>query len=179
MNKTKRLTLSIAALITLCFCLCVTSFAIGYTVYEVKNNTFHTGNIGINLNGGKPIITEDDYLFEPGMTVEKGFFIENNGTWDVYYKLYFSGISGNLGNVLDVTIIDEQGNVLISGKLSELTSENVLPLENELEIGQRQDLKVRFHFPEEEGNESQGGSLQFELSAIAVQTKNNPDKEFD
>ena len=97
----------------------------------------------------------------------------------MYYKLYFSQVSGNLGDVLDVTILNEDGTELLSGKLSALTESNVLALENELAVGQKQDMKVRFHFPEDAGNSAQGGTLTFELSAVAVQTKNNPDKEFE
>ncbi len=179
MNNAKRLSISIATLVVLCVCLCVTSFALGMAVYEVKNNSFQTGGIEIDLNGGKPVITADEFLFEPGMTVEKPFYIQNNGTWAVYYKLYFSQVSGNLGDVLDVTILNEDGEELLSGKLAALTEKNVPALENELAMNERQDLTVRFHFPEGEGNIYQGGSLRFELSAIAVQTKNNPDKEFD
>ncbi len=179
MKGTKRLSISIITLIILCFCLGITSFALGLAVYEVRNNTFQTGGIEIDLNGGKPVITADEFLFEPGMTVEKPFYIQNNGTWAVYYKLYFSGVSGDLGNVLDVTILDESGNMLVFGKMSELTQNSVHALENELAMNERQELTVRFHFPEDAENTYQGNTLTFELSAIAVQTKNNPDKEFD
>ena len=41
------------------------------------------------------------------MTVEKSFYIQNNGTWAVYYKLYFNQVEGNLGHVLHVTILNE------------------------------------------------------------------------
>ncbi len=176
-SKMKRFSVSVAGLIVLCVCLCITSFALGVT-FGVSDNVFKTGAIDINLNDGKPIITEDEFLFEPGMTVEKPFFIENNSTWAVYYKVYFSQVSGSLGDVLEVTILSEDGQELIKGKLSELTQETVSALEDELAVGQRQNLVARFHFPEGEGNASQGESLTFELSAIAVQTKNNPDKEF-
>ncbi len=179
MNNAKRLSVSIAALVFLCLCLCVTSFALGMAVYEVRNNVFQTGGIDIDLNGGQPVITQEEFLFEPGMTVEKPFYIQNNGTWAVYYKLYFSGVSGGLGDVLDVTILNSAGQTLVCGKLSQLTQNSVHALENELAMDERQELTVRFHFPEEGGNEYQGGSVTFELSAIAVQTKNNPDKEFD
>lgn len=178
MNKARKLSVSVITLVLLCLCLCITSFALGMAVYEVKNNSFQTGGIEIDLNGGKPVITADEFLFEPGMTVEKPFYIQNNGTWAVYYKLYFSQVSGNLGDVLDVTILDTNGDELLSGKLSELTEQNVPALEQELDEGVRQEMTIRFHFPEDAGNTCQGGTLTFELSAIAVQTKNNPDKEF-
>ncbi len=175
----KKLTISIVSLVLLCLCLCITSFALGYTVFEIRNNRFQTGGIEIDLNGGKPIITADEFLFEPGMTVEKPFYIQNNGTWAVYYKLYFSEVSGNLGDVLDVTIFNEEGETLLTGKMSSLTEKDVPALEDELAMGERKNLTVQFHFPEEEGNATQGSSLTFQLAAIAVQTKNNPDKEFD
>ncbi len=180
MNSQKRLSISITTLIVLCLCLCVSSFALSYTYFEVRNNSFQTGTIDINLNDGKAIITEkDNYLFEPGMTVEKEFFIENKGSWAVYYKVYFSEVSGALGDVLDVTILTKEGEPLLMGKLADLTRENVLTLEDELEVNERKNMIVRFHFPEEAGNDVQGSGLTFELSAVAVQTKNNPQKEFD
>ncbi len=179
MNKAKRFSISIVSLVLLCLCLCITSFALGITVYEVKNNSFKTGGIDIDLNGGKPIIGEREFLFEPGMTVEKPFYIQNNGTWAVYYKLYFSQVSGSLGDILDVTILNGNGEELLSGKLSALTEKKVPALEDELEMGERKNLTVRFHFPENAGSEYQSDVLTFELSAVAVQTKNNPDKEFD
>ena len=92
MDKKKRLTVSVIVLAVLCCCLAVTSFALAYQVAKLENNSFQTGGIGIDLNGGKPVITADEYLFEPGMTVEKPFYIQNNGTWAVYYKLYFSEV---------------------------------------------------------------------------------------
>ncbi len=176
---TKKLTISLGALVGLCLCLCITSFALGMAVYEVRNNQFQTGGIEIDLNGGMPIITADEFLFEPGMTVEKPFYIQNNGTWSVYYKLYFSQVSGSLGDVLDVTILNRQREELLHGTLSALTKTTVPALEDQLGAGQREDLIVRFHFPEDAVNGVQGGELTFELSAVAVQTKNNPEKEFD
>ncbi len=180
MDNKKRLSVSFTTMIVLCICLCVTSFALGrLSLGEVKENTFATGTIDINLNDGNAIITQDDYLFEPGMTVEKEFFIRNEGTWEVYYTLFFSGVEGELADVLDVTILDSDKQPLMTGKMSDLTRENIPALENELAVGETQTMYVRFYFPENAGNSAQTGSLKFELSAIAVQTKNNPEKEFD
>lgn len=179
MDKKKRLTVSVIVLAILCCCLAVTSFALAYQVAKLENNSFQTGGIGIDLNGGQPVITADEYLFEPGMTVEKPFYIKNNGTWAVYYKLYFSQVSGSLGDVLDVTILDEDDNILLTGKLSELTQETIPAMESTLDSGQRQDLTICFYFPKDSGNTMQGEGLTFELSAVGVQTKNNPGKEFE
>ena len=176
-NKTaKKLTASVAAIIILAVCLCITTFALVYSTVTVDNNLFQTGEIKINLNDGKPIIEEHEYLFEPGMTVEKTFFIENQGTWDVYYKLYFDNVEGGLADVLEVTVKD--GNkTLYSGTPTQL--ENTQAADDLLAVGQRRTLTMYFHFPEAAGSGAQGKDLTFTLCADATQTKNNPQRLFD
>lgn len=179
MNEPKKLNISIATLVVLFLCLCVTAFALAYAMLRVDNNVFETGEIDIDLNGGKPVIEADEFLFEPGMTVEKSFYIKNNGTWAVYYKLYFSNVKGDLGDVLDVTIKNADGNVLLQGKLSKLNRHNVPVAEDELQVGDRRDMTIIFHFPEDAKNTAQSDNVSFALSALAVQTKNNDGKEFE
>ncbi len=174
----KKLTSSVAAIIILAVCLCITTFALVYSTVTVDNNLFQTGEIKINLNDGKPVITEREYLFEPGMTVEKNFFIENQGTWDVYYKLYFDNVEGGLADVLDVEIRDGD-TVLLGGKISELTKEQVGAADDILKLKERRELTVSFHFPEEAGNSTQNLYLSFDFKADAVQTKNNPQRLFN
>ncbi|MBQ3611542.1 MAG: hypothetical protein IJA01_04660 [Firmicutes bacterium] len=176
----KKLIINASTLIILCIGLCVASFAAALLLLEVRDNTYQTGGIAIDLNGGEPVITEDEFLFEPGMTVEKEFYIQNNSTWDVYYKLWFTNVSGSLADALEVTVKDADGNILGQGVLSQLTPDNV-PLVNDdtLAIDQKKTMKIIFHFPEEKGNIYQGDRTEFQLNAISVQTKNNPDKEYE
>ncbi len=179
MSKARKLIPGMVTLVFLCLCLGITGFALGTVWQTVEDNSFQTGGIEIDLNGGQALLTQEEFLFEPGMTVEKPFYIQNNGTWAVYYKLYFTDISGELADVLEVTVLDQTGKVLLSGRLSTLTKEKLLAFDEVLEADQRRELIARFHFPEEEGNTYQNRNVQFALSATAVQTKNNPDKEFD
>ena len=65
----KKLTGGIVAIVILALCLCITTFALVYASVSVNNNIFHTGEVKINLNNGKPVIQEHEFLFEPGMTV--------------------------------------------------------------------------------------------------------------
>lgn len=174
----KKLTGGIVAIIILAICLAVTTFALVYATVSVENNLFHTGEVKINLNDGEPVIREHEFIFEPGMTVIKDFFIENESTWDVYYKIYLDDVSGGLADVLEVTIKD--GNkVLYSGTANELTRQNVIAADDTLKIGQRRNLTVVFHYPESSGNETQNLDLTFTMCAEATQTKNNPNKLFD
>lgn len=178
-NKTaKRLTGGIIAIVALAVCLCITTFALVYASVSVENNLFHTGKVKINLNDGKPVIREHEFIFEPGMTVKKDFFIENDSSWDVYYRIYLENVSGGLKDVLEITVKDGD-RALYSGTASELTQQNVTAADDTLKIGQKRNLTVYFHFPEDKGNETQNRDLTFTMCAEATQTKNNPNRQFD
>ena len=171
MIMSKKLQINVVTLLLLCLGLCITSFAISYTVIKIENNYFKTGVIKINLNDGKAIIDERDPLFEPGMTIEKKFFIKNSGGEPIHYKLNFTGVSGELSKAIVVTILDTTRNELVSGKIYEFETDKELI--GSLSSYEKQDLIAQFHFPENEGNEYKGKSLQFKMAAIAVQTKHN------
>lgn len=178
-NKTlKKLSAGISTIVLLAVCLCVSTFALVYATVSVDSNLFQTGSVKINLNDGKPVIEEREYLFEPGMTVEKKFFLENQSTWDVYYKIYFDNVEGGLADVLLVDILSGE-QVLYSGKMSELSRGGVSAADDVLRLNERRELTLRLHFPKGSGNEAQDLTLAFDIKADAVQTKNNPDKLFD
>ena len=80
--------------------------------------------------------------------------------------------------MLTVTIKDGE-KILYSGTANELTKQNVIAADDTLQIGQRRDLTVMFHYPENQGNDTQNLDLTFTLCAEATQTKNNPNKLFD
>ena len=174
----KKLTGSIIAVIVLALCLCITTFALVWATISVENNLFHTGTVKINLNDGKPVIEEHEFLFEPGMMVKKDFFIENESTWDVYYKLYFDNVNGGLSDVLEITVKDGE-RTLYHGTTAELNRANVGAADDILKINERRELSVYFYFPEESGNSAQNLTLTFDICADAVQTKNNPNRLFD
>ncbi len=179
-NKTKtakRLTASVGIIILLSIYLCITTFALVLSMVSVEDNLFMTGKVRINLNDGKPVIEEHDFLFEPGMTVKKDFFLQNESSCDVYYKLYFGNINGGLADILQMKICNED-KVLFSGTAKELTKENVGAADDILRLNEIKELQIYFYFPEESGNEAQNLFLNFDMSADAVQTKNNPNREF-
>ena len=177
-NKTARkLTGGIITIIILSICLCITTFALIWSTVSQENNFFHTGNVKINLNDGKPIIEEHEFIFEPGMTVKKEFFIENQSTWDVYFKLYFDNADGGLADVLLITVKDGD-KTLYSGTANELNRTAVQAADDTLKIGERRKLNVYFYYPDSSGNETQNKYLTFDLCADTVQTKNNPNKLF-
>lgn len=174
----KKLTAGIVTIVILALCLSLSTFALFYTTVSVQGNVFRTGTIDINLNDSKPVIQEHEFIFEPGATIEKDFFIENDSTWGVYYRLYLDNVNGGLADVLEVTIKDGD-NVLYKGTARELNKKNVIAANDELGVGERRDLTISFYFPKEAGNSTQNLTLSFDICAEAVQTKNNPNKLFD
>lgn len=173
----RRLTASIVTIIVLAAFLCVTSFTLIHATLSTKGNIFSTGEVKINLNGGETIIREDEFLLKSGMNIEKDFYIENLSTCGVWYRLFFENIDGNLGKYLDVKILD--GNtILSSGRLVDLTRDKVSAYDSPLESGEKKNLTISFQLSEDIGNEAMNQFLIFDFGAEAVQTRNNPDKEF-
>lgn len=177
-NTAKKLTRSIIVAVVLAVCLCITSFALVWATVSVDHHLFHTGTVEINLNDGKPVITEHEFLLEPGMTVKKDFFLENRSTWAVYYKLYFTNVAGGLADVLEITVADGD-KTLYHATAAELNRDAVGAADDILGINERRDLTVYFHFPEQASNSAQNLELTFDLCADAVQTKNNPNRTWE
>lgn len=177
-NTSRKLTVSIVIAVILSLSLCITTYALFSATVRVEKNHFKTGIISIDLNGGQPVIEEHEYLFEPGMTVEKDFYISNRSTWAVYYKIYLDNVEGGLADIIEITVLDGD-KVLYTGTARSLTRLNVAAADDLLLIGQRRDLTIQFHYPKGSENTSQNWELKFDLCADAVQEKNNPYRDFD
>ncbi len=179
--KAKGLKLFARSITSIALCVCcvgVSTYALVSSSAEFSGNIFSTGEASINLNDGKEIITKDEFIFEPGATICKDFFIANDGSCDVYYKLYFSELSGGLENIVNVKITCGEA-LVYEGTPSELTRESVSAVDDILAVGDRRDFKISVTFPAASDNQAQNTALSFKLSADATQVKNNTDKEFD
>lgn len=192
-NIQRRLTINLVTIIILAICLCITTFALVSSMW-VRNNTFDTGKVEINLWGeyyeatkdnaepDKRIIDENEFHFEPGMTVVKPAYVTNKSSDSVYCKLYFDKITGDLADILEITIKDGTNpKPLYQGKASNLTGkgDGKYALDTtEIAKGAKKEYTVIFHYPKNEGNSGQGKCLEFTMVAEAVQTKNNPNAEF-
>lgn len=195
-NTEKKFKVGIIIIGLLSMCLIFTSTVLAMSTLPIGDNIFKTGLINIKLGGingdneyyfddNHKLITENEYLFEPGITIEKKFFIENvsgNKGYDVYYKIYFDNIDGELANEIDVSLKDENSVEYFNGKAKDFVEDNVLTAERSLSVLNNHNkhyYTISFHYPEECGNVGQGKALAFDLCARAVQTKNNPNKEFE
>ena len=177
-NTEKRLTGGIILIIVLSICLSVTTGALVYATITIEYNVFFTGIVDINLNEGKPVIDEHEFLFEPGMRVVKDFFLESNSSADVYYRIYFADVTGGLADVLEITVRNGD-KILYQCTAKDFYRENVPAADDVLRPSEIRNLTLEFYFPPEKGNAAQNQMLSFELRADATQTKNNPGKLFD
>ncbi len=166
----EKLIIGIVLVSMLSGCLVLTTLELTHSGISVTDNAFHTGAIHINLNDGSPLIQEHEILFQPGMTVERDFFIENSSTDSVYYRLYFDDLSGELANVLTITIKDGD-DILYCATADQLTRTNAIDTVDVLYAGQRKNLTVLFYFPEDKENSAQNMSLQFTIHAEAIQAQ--------
>ena len=176
-RHSRKVKIGIVLVIVFAILLCVTTFALIYSMISTDSHVFETGYIKINLNGDEPVITEDEIVFEPGMTVVKDFYIENLSSWSVYYKVYFANVKGEFAEDLHVTIAKGK-QILYEGAITELTQDNVKAADDELAIGEKRVLTVTFHFSPRAGNDKQNRTLSFEVGVDATQTKNNSDRLF-
>lgn len=177
----KKLSLNILIIIALFFCLTITSFALVFASVQLENNTIETGYIAISLNGGNQIISDGEFLLEPGMTIKKEFYLQNTSPCDVWYRFYFDKVEGDLKDCLEVTIKDGDA-ILYEGTVSELKksySKSAPEKETALQMNQTKYFEIIFHFPPESGNDYQNAKLTFDFVADAVQTKNNPNRLFN
>ncbi len=169
---------SILVAVLLAIALCINTYALFYATVTVNGNFFWTGVVDIDLNGGAPVISAYEFSFAPGTSLNKDFYIQSNSTDDVYFKLYFDNIDGDLADFIEVTIFYGD-TILCQGIASELTRQNVSAGDDSLRPGERRELTINFHMPKETDNSAQNLMLSFDLCADAVQTKNNPKKLFE
>ncbi|MBR2036985.1 MAG: hypothetical protein IKA09_04580 [Lachnospiraceae bacterium] len=167
-----------AAIAMLLLCFSVTTYALIIASISVEENVFATGEIKINFNDSVPVITEEEFLFEPGMTVVKDFFIENESTIDVYYKIYLENVEGELAEILDVTL-KEGEHILYQGKASDMTRANMKSPDDVLAVDDVRWFSLSFYYPQNGGNSGQSADMSFDVCAEAVQTVNNHDRSFN
>lgn len=187
-----KLNYKILAIVLLSIGLLFTSTVLALSTIAVNNNIFKTDFINIKLgwvdknkeahyfDKDNKLINENEFLFEPGISVEKNFFIENKSSDSVFYKIYFDNVSGSLEDELVITVKDSNGDIYYKGTPRNFVNNSELkvakdPLEPN---NNRHYYTISFHYPEECGNRGQGQVLEFDFCAKAVQTRNNTNREF-
>ena len=176
-NLKKKLTVMIVTVVLLSLGLAITSFALASSIVSIRNKRFSMSmGVELTINDGKPVVDVTDMVYEPGGTYVSEFPIANLGTFDVWYRVFFTDVNGALKDYITVTIKEADGTVLCKGTMSELSSDKVAV--SSLAAGEEKTLTIEFYFPSEAGNATQGQSVSFNITANATQKQNNPNKDF-
>ena len=174
----KRAVLHIAVIGALGVMLALTTLALVTSFVRKEDNLFETGQVKIELNGGQTIFNGEDMNLEPGRAAVRPFTVENVGNADAYVRLYLENVEGSLENALTFAIYEGEEQ-LYSGKASELTKENPCIDKRALAAGEIRTLTAVVTMEEEAGNAYEDGGLTFDMTADAVQVRNNPDIAFE
>ncbi len=174
-SSRRRLINAVSSVLVLVCLLTTATMAYEYSIKQVDDNLFTTGEVSIELRREQEAYSRVIY---PNDTVEESFTIRNNGTCDVFYKVYVSNIQGELAKWLEVTVKTD-GKVLFSGNMEEFNGAEDSKAVDVLKYGEEKTLTVTIHMSEDSDNSAQGLKLSYDLNVDAVQTKNNHDAQFD
>ena len=173
----KKLTIMIVTVVLLMAGLIITSFALADSIVSIQNNRFSMSmGVALQVNGGQPFVNMNDIIFEPGATHCSEFPISNRGSFDVWYRIYFTDVVGELGDNIKVLVKDEDGNPLCDGLMCDLGMDKVAV--GTLEAGDEKKIYIEFQFLSGTDNTAQGQTVSFNIVADATQKQNNPYMNF-
>lgn len=178
-GRTGKKAVSSLIIITVLFCmLALTTYALIASFVSVEDNLFQTGTVEIELNGGKTVFDGSDMNIEPGHTLVRDFMVENKGSAEVYVRLYLENVEGALQEALTFSVYDGD-TLLFRGAADEWTRKAACISDTPLAFGETRTLTAVVEMDASAGNAYQGGGITFDMTADAVQSKNNPDKAFE
>lgn len=169
---------SIVMIAVLFLMLAATTYALVASFVSVEDNLFQTGTVKIELNGGKTVFDGSDMNIEPGHSLVRDFTVENTGSADIHYRLYLDDVEGALQEVLTFSIYDGD-KLLFTGKARDFSKKSPCISETPLAVGEIRTLTVVVKMDESAGNAYQTAGITFDITAEAVQAKNNPDRLFE
>lgn len=148
---------------------------------KIEDHTFTVGEVSLELLNDEPL---NEMLFEPGKTMIKKLDILNNGTIDVYCRVYLKNLSfdGAFYDYVYVKISDEESNELYyDGSIEGLKDPDNIYFESDLILNpnETKHLTMEFYYSKDSDNEGQAKTIEFEVAVDATQVKNNPNKEFE
>lgn len=174
----KKAVSSLIAIAVLFVMLVLTTYALVSSFVSVDHNLFQTGTVKIELNGGKTVFDGSDMNIEPGHTLVRDFTVENKGSAEVYVRLYLENVQGALQEVLTFSVYDGD-KLLFTGKAKDFSKNTPCISETPLAVGETRTLTAVVKMDESAGNAYQTAGITFDITAEAVQAKNNPDRLFE
>lgn len=126
MTTEARLRAGMAIVVILSLCLAMTTYALMTVTLKITNNEFRTGAVQITLMKNGEVLTDQSQIVnisnaEPGMLIDETFSIVNRpqtaanpegSTGAIFYRLSFENVTGELAEIMEVTITAEEPNEL-------------------------------------------------------------------
>ncbi|MDF2699375.1 MAG: hypothetical protein K0Q49_931 [Haloplasmataceae bacterium] len=158
--------------------LSLTTYA--YFSNELKlNNIFKSATVKISINDKQNKLFDETVLnLSPGVKQSKPLTIKNLGTVEVYYKFYLDHVNGELDDVILFNIYFEDS-LVYSVHPSMFNENNALVSKNPLKVGESHTYTIEVECMDVTDETYQSKNLKFDIVAIAVQAKNNPDILFE
>ena len=173
----KKLKIMVVTFILLSIGLVCTSYVLASSIIKIHNNYFVMNKgLKLELSNGEAVIDMSDVVFEPGGNYKSDFSITNLSDFDVWYRISFINVSGELKDYVIVKVKEENGIVLCDGLISKLTKGDVST--GSLSAGEEKKLIIEFYFLKNVGNNYQGKTVTFNIKADATQKQNNSVKDF-
>lgn len=173
----KKLKIMVVTFILLSIGLVCTSYVLASSIIKIHNNYFVMNKgLKLELSNGEAVIDMSDVVFEPGGNYKSDFSITNLSDFDVWYRISFINVSGELKDYVTVKVKEENGIVLCDGLISKLTKGDVST--GSLSAGEEKKLMIEFYFLKNVGNNYQGKTVIFNIKADATQKQNNSVKDF-
>ena len=111
-------------------------------------------------------------------SVTSAFTVENTGSADVHYRLYLENVEGALQEALTFSIYDGD-KLLFTGQAKDFSKQSSCTSETPLAAGETRTLTAIVKMDESAGSAYQTAGITFDMTAEAVQAKNNPDRLFE
>jgi hypothetical protein len=132
------------------------------TTVSIKNNNVRTGSVSLTVNPSESWLSIDGLM--PSQQIERLVSITNTGSAPVSLSLTAKKSAGYTAVMtnLNCLLIDQNGETVFSGKLSELNQSKINP---QLDSGSMQQYTVRLSLPEDASAEAANSyaNITFEL----------------
>lgn len=137
--------------------------------------SFDSAAVDIDLNGGNKIFDNACAVLVPGEEVRRNFTITNSGNVAVWYRLIVSDADGPLADHATIAYYDGgsllyeesvKGSAAVDGYIGSMTPGQQLHLTAVLKLTGSDILTMRTSY------------MTFDITAQAVQLRNNPNRDF-
>lgn len=162
MNKTKKLLMAMGTMALAAMLIGAGTFALFTAEATNEGNTFATGTLTIeDITNGDGSAAFNVRNMAPGDSGEGTIIIKNTGSLDAWVK---------------VDSVDTEGALFEGDNPLELNYDGGTI---EIKAGDSEEFEVNYEFPVDAGNEYQGASGEATFNFTAVQTKNNPNQDWE